>query len=110
MEAMDIKSYKPNIMEMKLQRIEVNLQQSIIWTGSEGVCNSICAITHKHRDLLLIRVEYRDLEREIVAICGIKTPTVFYMDSVRVDTWDNVIEKYLEAAYLEEKAMRTMSN
>lgn len=102
---------KPNIMEEKLIKIEVNLQQSIIWTGRENVVNSIIAITHKHRSLVVIRVEYRDLQEQILALCGIPTPVVKYADSIRVDTWDNGIEKYLEAAYLEEEAIRIkMSN
>ena len=85
-------------MSEKLRKLEVNLQQSIIWTGREDVSNTICAITHKYRNLVVIRVEYVDIERQILAICGIENPNVIYGDSFRIDTWDRRINKYLEDA------------
>ena len=90
-------------MSEKLRKLEVNLQQSIIWTGREDVCNTICAITQKHRNLVVISLEDIAIEKQILAICGIENPNVIYGDSFRIDTWDRRINKYLEDACLDEQ-------
>ena len=75
-------------MDEKLIKIELNLQQSLIWTGKENVCNAVCAITSKHTNTIVIRPEYRSLEVSIIYISGLTMPEVKYGDAFHVDTWD----------------------
>ena len=79
----------------KIIPIEVNLQQTLFWTGDENVVNAICAVYQKGIDVLFITAGYQSMQSEIKAACTNMTPLteVTYIDSWHIDTWDARINK-----------------
>jgi hypothetical protein len=95
---------------MKLQKIPVNMQQSVIWTQQPEVSNTICAITHQHRDVIVVMAGFQGILPEITECAGIENPTILYGDSFNVDTWDYRVKKFLKECYLKEELKRVISN
>jgi hypothetical protein len=96
-------------MKTKLQKIAVNMQQSVIWTQQPEVSNTICAITHQHRDVIVVMAGFQGILPEITECAGIENPTILYGDSFNVDTWDYRVKKYLKECYLKEELKRVIS-
>lgn len=78
-----------------LYHVPLNLEEGLIHTGREKVSNTVCAIYHKHKNILIVRPEYRYQIDSIVAkadeILG-RRPEVRYGDCFQVDTWDKKIQ------------------
>jgi hypothetical protein len=96
-------------MKTKLQKIPVNMQQSVIWTQQPEVSNTICAITHQHRDVIVVMAGFQGILPEITECAGIENPTILYGDSFNVDTWDYRVKKFLKEYYLKEELKRVIS-
>jgi CTP:phosphocholine cytidylyltransferase-like protein len=96
-------------MKTKLQKIPVNMQQSVIWTQQPEVTNTICAITHQHRNMIVVMAGFQGILPEIEECAGIENPTILYGDSFFVDTWDYRVKKFLKEYYLKEELKRVIS-
>jgi CTP:phosphocholine cytidylyltransferase-like protein len=97
-------------MKTKLQKIPVNMQQSVIWTQQPEASNTICAITHQHRDVIVVMAGFQGILPEITECAGIENPTILYGDSFNVDTWDYRVKKFLKEYYLKEELRRVILN
>lgn len=92
-------------MNEKLKFLWINLTQFIVYYDRPNVCNTVVAIGHEEKNVIVIRPEYRHEEQEIVAtiryICMMpasmeesekrKKPYILYGDGFHIDTWDKQI-------------------
>lgn len=83
--------------KLNLFHLPFNLQQGAIHTGKEHVCNTVCAIYDKNKEVVVISPVYRAYELHIYHFLLSKidgVPSIIYGDSFSLDTWDRKIEQY----------------
>ena len=81
--------------KMKFEAIALNLQQGLIRANLPGtVVNGIVAIWSHHKDVIVIRPEWRDEQEAICAACPLIEYSVIFGDSFHVDTWDEKIKNH----------------
>lgn len=78
--------------------LPINLIQFIIHTNKSDVINTVVAIVHTHKNVIVIRPEYRDESDNILFwlnnINDYNIKTVLYGDGFNIDTWDEAIKKF----------------
>ena len=85
-------------MNEKLRFLWLNLNQFVVYYDKPNTVNAVVAIGSKHKQLLIIRPEYRNEEKQIVAVIRYVTNmskyTLLYGDSFTIDTWDHKIGNF----------------
>ena len=83
----------------KLKFLWLNLNQFIVYQDEPTVVNAVVAIGSTHREVIVIRPEYREWRAGILKVIEEKllvigSYSVLYGDSFTVDTWDQKIKNY----------------
>lgn len=79
--------------KMIVNKIPLNLQQTLFWTGVEDITNSVVGFYTKHSKTLIIRPEYRDKDVWLISQCSGPVENVIISDGFHVDTWDEKLKE-----------------